>query len=344
MTENSKTNMGKQFPISMKLPGIVLVGLLWAGASLLGYPPEEHPGRKAECTPGPVQTVLQMDGWFEGIATAPNGDIFTNDQVNFDVFRITPEGKVTLFAHLFDQYNPEALYAGGLGMTFSPDGALWINMLDFTETDRHGVYRVAKDGSSVLAVPLDVNEVPGPNGLVFDDRGNLYITECLIGSVWKVARGERVARLWLRHDLLTPITAFGANGILYKNGTLYVANSDRGTIVKVPIIKGGLPGEPVVFASGMLGPDGRTLAPDGLTLGPGNEIYFSLAYAGQLARLDDDGSWHVVADLGIALAASPTFGKGKERFTAYVTNFGTDGTTPTVVKVNLCEGNRGRDR
>lgn len=338
VTKDSRTNNGRQFLISMKLPRIVLIGVLCAGACLIGGAQEQQKGRKTECTLGPVQTVLQVPGWFEGITAAPNGDIFTSDQVNFDVFRITPEGNVTLFAHLFDQYNPDALYAGALGMRFSHDGALWIIMLDFTEIDRHGVYRVARDGSSELAVPLDVSEVPCPNGLVFDEVGNLYITESFTGSIWKVARGERVASLWLRHELLAPVTAYGANGIEYKAGALYVANTDQETVVKIPINKHGSPGEPVVFASGLVG------GPDGLTLGPANDIYLTLAYAGQLVRLADDGTWRVVADLGISLATSPVFGQGKEKSTAYVTNFGTDGTTPTVVKVNLCEKNRGDDR
>ncbi len=304
----------------------------------------ENGGHPAGCMPGPVRTVLQVDGWFEGIATAPNGDVFTSDQETFNVYRITPEGEVTLFAHLFDQDNPDAAYAGALGLTFGPDGALWLNMTDWTETSRHGVYRVAMDGSFELAVPLDVNQTPAPNGLVFDDRGNLFITDCFMGSIWKVARGERVATLWLQHELLQPLTAFGANGIAYKQGALYVANSDQGTVLRIPIDRHGAPGEPVVFASGMVDPDGNTLAPDGITLGPGNDLYLTLAYAGQLVRLAEDGTWRVVADLGISLAASPTFGKGKDRFTAYVTNFGTDGTTPTVVKVNLCEKNCRQER
>jgi hypothetical protein len=57
-------------------------------------------------------------------------------------------------------------------------------------------------------------------------------------------------------------------------------------------------------------------------------------------RLADDGTWHVVAGLGLPanpVAASPTFGKGKEKFTAYVTNFGSSWDIPAVVKVDLCE-------
>jgi len=308
------------------------VAVLWAVASLIGSGQEYRAARNAVCAPGPVQTVLQVDGWFEGIATAPNGNIFTSDQESLNVFRITPEGHVSLFAHLFDLDNPDAVWAGALGMTFSADGALWINMLDFWDGSHHGVFRVAKDGSSELAIPLNVNEVPVPNGLVFDPRGNLYIAESFTGSIWKVARHERVATLWLQHELLAPLPTgwIGANGIVFKNGALYVASSDQGKVVRIPVKKDGAPGEPVVFASGLP-------FPDGLTLGPGDDIYAALAYVGQLARLADDGTWEVLADMGIATAASPVFGRGREKDTAYITNFGTDGTTPTIVKVNLCD-------
>jgi sugar lactone lactonase YvrE len=322
------------------MQGAVVVALA-LGAGPAPQAQERHAGRKGECTAGPVQTVLQVPGWFEGVAVAPDGDVFTSDQVTFEVFRITPEGDVDLVAKLFDQPNPDACCAGGLGMTFAKDGALWMNMVDFVG-DHHGVYRIARNGSFELAVPMNPNEAPFPNGLVFDERGNLYITESITGSVWKVARGERVAKLWLRDDLLAGLPwmmGIGANGIAYKRDALFVVNTDQGTVVRVPIDKHGSPGLPAVFSSDLRWPDG-------ITLGPSDDLYVPFAFEGLLVRVADDGTWDVVTDLGLGaspIAASPAFGRGKEKSTAYVTNMPSSWQVPALVKVDVCQRDKGHD-
>jgi sugar lactone lactonase YvrE len=320
----------------------------WMGCaalvSLVGAAPSEHrcvaePFDGARCTSGPVQVVLIRPGFYEGVTTSPRGDVYTSDQATTQVLRVTPEGRVEVVSKLYDPPTNDGMFSGTLGLTYAPDGTLWIISYDFWGDSRHhGIWTVSRDGSARLAVTMDVQVAPFPNGLVFDAWGNLYVTESVTGTIWRIARGERVARPWLQHPLLMPadppLYGFGANGIAFKHGDLDVANTDQGTVVRVPVDAGGGPGTPTIFASGLD-------APDGVTLGPWKDLYVPFALAGQLVRIGEDGTWRVVAETGLPLTTSVAFGAGRERSTAYIVNVNNDVSTwdnvPMMVKVDVCE-------
>lgn len=296
------------------------------------------------CEPGPVQAVIPWPGWFESVVVANNGDIYTADQATMNVYRITPKGRVSLIASLFgpDYYDYYATYAGTLGMEFDRKGNLWIATLDSLNTARHGIYKVTPGGQFELAVPMDNSVIPVPNSVAFDAQENLYVTETYIGGIWKVARGEHVATLWLAHELLTPPPGgvFGANGIVYKDKALYVANTDRGTLLKVPFNRDGSAGEPTVFAE-LLDPLGASIGPDGVALGRDGDsaVYATGIYSGQLVRVADDGTYEVVLDQDLGYPTGAAFGKTQgENRTVYVADFmSTFNDLPSVVKVDLCK-------
>ena len=137
-----------------------------------------------------------------------------------------------------------------------------------------------------------------PNAITFDSEGNLYITESWGGAIWNVRPGG-TAELWLQDDLLAPVTAFGANGIAYMHGALYVVNTDQGTVVKVPLRRDGSPGNPVVIASGLNGPDGVTADAFG-------DLYLAVAYGAQLVRIRPRSAPEIVLDLAAAGVSFPT--------------------------------------
>ena len=98
-----------------------------------------------------------------------------------------------------------------------------------------GVYRVARDGTS--------ERLPGtgaivfPNGLTFDKRGTLYVTDTIPGVVWRIPRGG-AAELWFSSPLLAgdgsagfsfPI---GANGIAYRHNAVAVGNTEGARVVR----------------------------------------------------------------------------------------------------------------
>jgi sugar lactone lactonase YvrE len=192
------------------------------------------------------------------------------------------------------------------------------------------------------------------NGLTFDDRGNLFVTDSFLGAIWKVSP-DRVVELWITSELLIwrddPFPpAFGANGIVYWDGTLYVAVTGAGEaylpelrgrnypVVKVPIRRDGRAGRPRVFLD-----DDVLLVPDGLAVDRFGNLYVvdfgGLAWGpgfphtgpAKLVRVRPDGTEEAVASDGLENAASVAI-RGR---TAYVTNLYVT-HVPNIVKIDLC--------
>jgi sugar lactone lactonase YvrE len=298
--------------------------------------------RTRNCTVGEVQPFLALQNenflhlWFEGVATDKDGSVYTQEQCTGDVYRIRPSGKWKVIATIpyGVENNYTCDYAGGLGLAVSDDGDIWVVVFSWLDQS-HGVWRIHPNGRAELAVPLPPAEAALPNAITFDPEGNLYITESWGGAVWK-ARPGGTAELWLQGDLLAPIApyGFGANGIVYMRGALYVANSDQGTIVKIPLRRDGSPGNPVVIANGLNGPDGVTVDAFG-------NLYLVTAWGAQLVRIRPRGTPEIVLDMAAAGVSYPTgvdIGKiVREMNTAYIANFIPKPGEPNLVKVNLCQ-------
>ncbi|MBI4913241.1 MAG: hypothetical protein HY823_10925 [Acidobacteria bacterium] len=343
----------------MKRPlSILFIGLV-AGPFLRAQAPEPRtafvrrlqaavapwggPKRLWECQPGPVYGVVTLPGAkCEGLAVAPNGDVFTGDLTTNAIYRVSPWGQVTLHASLgsgtpYDPANPGWYFDGVKGLGFSVDGELWACHPNPISRDRakHGIWRVGRDGQAELAVPLDPTMAPFPNGLTFDSQGNLYFSESWKGGVWKVPRGSRTAVPWADHELLAPLPegGFGANGIAFKGGAIYVANTDQVTLVRIPILPDGSAGAPAIHASGFGWPDGVAVGPRGdLFLIGGWEDW-------QVIRVRDDGSWEVVVPGGISGAASLDFARAPSaQPSLFLANFwASEWGYPTVQKVEVCK-------
>ena len=119
-----------------------------------------------------------------------------------------------------------------------------------------------------------------PNALAFDDHRNLYATDSLGGSVWRFNPDDvdETGALWVQHDLLAPSAQDplgspigGANGIAFFPNTLYVANTEKGLIARIPIKSDGNPGPPPLVAGGS--PIGRLIAVDGIATDANGNIH-----------------------------------------------------------------------
>lgn len=176
----------------------------------------------------------------------------------------------------------------------------------------------------LLGIVVAVLGARFPNGLAFDPRGNLYVTDSIRGAVWRASR-EGEVELWLEHESLAGTAVLnpfplGANGIVYSRGRLLVANTERMQIVEIPISRSGAAGVPSIVHAF----DGAGDFVDGLEVDVFGNIYVLLPATSELVRIDPTGRVTTLADAGdgLSMPASLTFGaRGDDRRTLYITNF-----------------------
>jgi sugar lactone lactonase YvrE len=137
------------------------------------------------------------------------------------------------------------------GVAFDAQGRLYVANATFSDEELPGVFRIdAGHATRVLTLP----EESFPNGLAVRDS-YLYVSDSALGAVWRapLKTASTPVAPWFQDSSLLPSTGgndhgIGANGIAFKSGDLYVAVSDAGRIVRVPVLPSGVPGAPRVVS------------------------------------------------------------------------------------------------
>lgn len=235
------------------------------------------------------------------------------------------------------------------GLRLDARGSLYAAMA--TGTDR-GVYRVHPDGQVERLAGTEA--IFFPNALAFDSVGTLYVSESSSmdtppsfgpGGIWRIPPGSE-PELWLRHALLTGTGAVlgapvGANGIGIYHGAIYVTNTDKGFVVRIPVLPDGSPGEPEIWASLQEVPESPLagsrfpLMPDDLGFDARGDMYLAVISRNAIVRIARrDRSQETIAVLTsvtdglvqrapLDMPASLAFGSGPtERRSLLVTNLG----------------------
>lgn len=306
-------------------------------------------GSARPLAPGQVETVLELTpgiDLLEGIAIDRRGNLFLgNRRLEGDVrvseiLKISPEGVTTVFVTLagaadnFDQ--------GVVGLAVSPQGDLFAAVRTFNPAT-NGVWRIGKSGTAERLPGSGAMEVP--NALAFDARGNLYVTDSSEGTVWRFGR-DRSGEVWIRHELLSPQFGIGANGIAFSPPRdLFVANTERALVARIPIRPDGKAGDPEVVATGF-----ELLLIDGLAADAHGDLYAAIVGASifgtaPLVRIDPKTGAITPSTTEFGAFDFPTslaFGAGRrDRKSVYVVNSGlfpedpARMPTPGVVRVGV---------
>jgi sugar lactone lactonase YvrE len=274
----------------------------------------------------------------EGIAIDKVGNMFVSIAPLAELWRIPPGSTQAELFGSVEGYVPNEGF-GLLGLAVDAPGNVFAAMSS-ENPDANGVWRFDRRTGQGTRI-IGSEQIMVPNGLAFDQRGNLYVTDSGLGAIWRIPPGG-AAELWLQHELLEPNGSLGifvgANGVGYFHGALFVTNTEKYTLLVVDIQKEGTPGEPEVVAGFDLG------APDGLALGVDGDVFVALISASTIVDVDATGQVDVIAagdplDWESALA----FGTGRgDRKSLFAVNFSIGeqfgelgGSGPGVVRVDV---------
>lgn len=187
-----------------------------------------------------------------------------------------------------------------------------------------GILRIDRNGDVTRIDGTETMKVP--NGLATTARGTLYATDSVLGQVWRLRPGESTASPWLSHELLAGCVPgqLGANGIVVRGRWVHVANSDRGLLLRVPILHNGEAGEPRIVAGDRdCDQTDELWSMDGIALDWRGRVHATLVIQNRLVRIDRDGSVKTLltADDGLWNPASLAFGTGWRWGRLFVTNY-----------------------
>jgi len=218
---------------------------------------------------------------------------------------------------------------GPSGLALDSQGTLYYGMFSPDAAVR-GVYKVTGQGVSERLA--GTGNVILPNGLAFDQQGNLYVTDSIPGIVWRIPRGGS-AEVWFQHGGLAGcgfdpnLPPVGANGIVFWHRNLYVASTEQGIVMRIPVLPDGSAGEPDFIAGNVgcdAGLDGLDSL-DGMAMDVHGNIYGALVIQNKVVKIDpNSGDYTELLDAGDGLhnPASLAFGTGMgNRQTLYFTNF-----------------------
>lgn len=261
----------------------------------------------------------------EGVAVDKQGDVYVSlgppifiQNIYGAIIKLDTDGTSTLLVEYPSGPAP-------LGITVDSAGTLYYALPSDQDSER-GVYRLSSSGTPER---LEGSEaIVFPNALALGEGDSLFVTDSILGAVWRFALDSaEEPESWVIDPLLDGCGDFGANGIAVWENQVYVANTAKGLLVSVPINSDGSAGEPAIVAgiddceAGFDDLDSM----DGIALDVDGNIYALIALQNKLVRIDpQNGSTTLLlsANSGLDIGASLAFGTtDSDQQSVYITNF-----------------------
>lgn len=255
-----------------------------------------------------VETIAENIPGAEGLAIANDGHIFVGAQDGW-IYLIDPDGKVSQYVKLPGR---------PLGIAINKQENLFV-----CDWDAHGVYKVTPSCEvSLFANSAGIYKMQFPNFCVFDDSGNLYVSDTgnsrrqqqIRNPDGKIFRISPAGQCELFADGL-----YQTNGLAIRRGdsALYVIQSLIDNVLRLEIRPDGRLGNVSVYARYLDAiPDGMAFTDNGdlLVVTGLYEIIYRVQPSGMSdIFLEDKNAEKLVAP------ANPAFG-GENLDDLYITN------------------------
>jgi len=208
----------------------------------------------------------------ESIARDSRGNTYASLSVRASVIRIGVDGTLNETFIPNDGLPEGAL--GTLGLTVTANDRVFVAVQGCGAAGcsaSNGVWGFNRRGQPYKL--RGTEQIPFPNDVTTDSRGNLYVSDTVSGAIWILRRNSftdtpwsfRRARIWVQDPqllgtgFLGQSVPLGANGIVYSDngqgrGEILVANTEQASVFAIPINRYGSAGE-LSLVTGGLCPD-----------------------------------------------------------------------------------------
>jgi sugar lactone lactonase YvrE len=252
---------------------------------------------KHDCAPQPTVIASFVSGQDipESVTTDDAGNLYVSVGNTLQVR--APGGSFGVLATL-------PLPIAALGVKVGPEGCLYNASTSLSATPGAFVWRVCEAGSVEAFAELD--QTGAPNDLAFDDDGSLFVTDPLLGEIWRVDEDGNAA-VFVQHPLLAgnpadPALIFrqvGVNGIAFDkhHRFLYVSNTDQGSVLRIDMNDPAH--TPAVFAQSPL-----LRGADGIAFDKSGTLLVAVNASDRVVSVDKQGQVETVASGGALDAPS----------------------------------------
>ncbi|MFF7755611.1 hypothetical protein ACFZCP_41820 [Streptomyces sp. NPDC007971] len=253
----------------------------------------------------------------ENVALAPGGRAYVSFAKGRQIAEVSPGGAVRILATLPEPadagvHTPALGFPLTVGIVRAHDGTLYFLYATGT-ADLTGVWRLRPGGQPQRIAALPANGLP--NGLALDQSTHtLYAADSALGTIWSVPTTGGTPTAWSTAPELAPTGYLGANGLKIHNGAVWATNLDKGTVLRIPILRDGGAGMIQTRADGMPGID------DIAFTGRGDQFLAALDTPNEVALVQSDGTHSTVLTSGDGLQ-NPT-SIALRGHTVYVLNAG----------------------
>ena len=267
-----------------------------SAAPRIDLDPLDHDPGDVERVPARTLARFPAGTFLENIVALPDGALIVTEAADHELLRVDPDGRSTVL-------HTGAAHATGVALDV--DGAVVATGNDAQE--RPAILVFSPGGELRTTIPVD--GAAFLNGLAVLEPGVVLANDSAAGTIFRVDLATGEATTWLADEALAPDPERnellpGANGIKLHDGDVWVSNSSRGTVLRVPLTGDEL-------RAGTLEVVHRDVIIDDFAIAADGTIYGATHVFDSVVRLEPDGTRATIATAedGVVGSTAVAFGR-----------------------------------
>ena len=254
-----------------------------------------------ELAPAKIITSFPVNTFLENLAIAPNGTIsVTNHEVG-QIVRITPDGNQQIHASVEGKVS---------GLAFTSNGGLVAT--GWNAESIPVISLITADG--IVETLVKLPDAIFLNGITPLSDTQYLVADSYRGAIWLIDITQRHGSIWLEHSLLARSSSESvipaANGLKRFGNFLYVSNTEKMLLLRIPIDMTNEPGEPEIFV--------KQTNIDDFAFDVEGNLYGATHIYNSVVKITPDGNTTIIAqaEQGVVGSTAVAFGQTESDSTA----------------------------